>query len=419
MNSAGRKTEGHTLWKNKDMSKVDILVGIASYNNARTISHVVRAVDAGLAKYFPDKKAIIVNSDGGSTDGTPDIVRNAVFDHTAVFLSHPIYPAHRISMSYNGIPGKGSAFKAIFQKAVEMKADACCVVDADLRSITPEWIELLLSPVIKKGFDFVAPFYSRHKYDGTITNSIVYPMTRALYGHSIRQPIGGDFGFSGALSDFYLKQDVWESHVARFGIDIWMTTESIANNFKVCQTFLGAKIHDLKDPGADLSDMLVQVIITLFNLTERHFDIWKNIRGLCDVPTFGFRYQVGLEPVKVNIERMLDIFRTGVSELKPILIEILGLGDFGEIETISHSDKDFRFPLSLWVRIIYDYAIAYHRKKMSSEHLIKSLTPLYLAKTASFVMEAADMDHNGAEAEIENICCEFEKQKDYLINNWN
>ncbi len=48
------------------IEKTDILVGIASYNNAKTIGHVIRAVDAGLAKYFPDKKAVIVNSDGGS-----------------------------------------------------------------------------------------------------------------------------------------------------------------------------------------------------------------------------------------------------------------------------------------------------------------------------------------------------------------
>ena len=280
-------------------------------------------------------------------------------------------------------------------------------------------MELLLSPVIKKGFDFVAPLYNRHKYDGTITNSIVYPMTRALYGHSIRQPIGGDFGFSGTMAEFYLKQDVWETHVARFGIDIWMTTEAIANNFKVCQTFLGAKIHDPKDPGADLADMLLQVIVSLFNLTEKHFEIWKNIRGLRDIPTFGFRYHVGLEPVRVNVERMLDIFRTGVKDLKPILIEILGPGDFGEIDAlIGHPDKDFRFPIGLWVRVIYDYALTYHRKKMSSEHLIKSLVPLYLGKTASFIMEVVDIDHEGAEAEIEKLCREFEERKDYLINNW-
>jgi len=101
--------------------KADILVGIASYNNASTIAHVVRAVDVGLAKYFPDKRAVIINSDGGSSDGTPDVVRTATFDHGAVFLSHPgAYQAHRISVPYDGIPGKGSAFRAIFDRAVEM-----------------------------------------------------------------------------------------------------------------------------------------------------------------------------------------------------------------------------------------------------------------------------------------------------------
>lgn len=399
--------------------KVEILVGIASYNNAATIAHVVQAVDAGLAKYFPDSRAIIINSDGGSVDGTPEVVRTATYDHNAIFLSHPVYQAHRISVPYNGIPGKGSAFRAIFAKAVEMDAEACCVVDADLRSITPEWVELLLTPILKGGVDFVAPLYSRHKYDGTITNSIIYPMTRALYGKRIRQPIGGEFGFSGKLASFYLDQDVWETHVARFGIDIWMTTEAIANDFKVCQTFLGAKIHDPKDPGADLSSMLLQVVITLFNLTDKHYDQWRNIRGSVDIPTYGFRYHVGLEPVKVNVERMLDIFRAGIKDLGVIWEKVIGRGDLDELKSLGElSAAEFRFPLGLWTRIIYDYALAYVTRVMNPDHLIKSLTPLYLAKTASFVMEVEDKDQHGAEAEIENLCQEFEVNKDYLINNW-
>jgi len=94
-------------------------------------------------------------------------------------------------------------------------------------------------------------------------------------------------------------------------------------------------------------------------------------------------------------------------------------GDFGEIEAIRRSaGRDFRFPLGLWTRIVYDYAVAYHRRLMSSEHLIKSLIPLYLGKTASFVIEAEDMDQEGAEAEIEKLCTEFEKQKEYLVNKW-
>jgi len=46
-----------------DPARADIVVGIASYNNARTIAHVVGAVDAGLDKYFPYEKAVIINSD--------------------------------------------------------------------------------------------------------------------------------------------------------------------------------------------------------------------------------------------------------------------------------------------------------------------------------------------------------------------
>lgn len=399
--------------------KVDIVVGIPSYNNAKTIGHVIRAVDAGLAKYFPDKKAVIVNSDGGSKDGTPDIVKSAMIDHRAILLSHPLSMAQRITTPYHGIPGKGSAIRAVFQAAVDMGASACAVVDSDLRSITPEWIELLLSPIIKEGHDFVAPLYDRHKFDGTITNSIVYPMTRALYGKRIRQPIGGEFGFSGKLAEFYLKQDVWESDVARFGIDIWMTIEAVAHDFKVCQSFLGAKIHDPKDPGTDLGDMLVQVVGSLFDLTERHSEMWKGVKGSEDVPTFGFRYHVGLEHVKVNVGRMLNIFREGLNNMNEIWLDVVGAGDFGEIETLGTlPDKEFRFPLKLWTRIVYDYAIAYHKKKLPPQHLIKALVPLYLGKTASFVMEVENMDQEGAEAEIEKLCVEFEANKDYIVNSW-
>jgi hypothetical protein len=58
----------------RELGTVELLVGIPSYNNADTIAHVVHAAAAGLAKYFPDRKAAIVNSDGGSTDGTAEVV---------------------------------------------------------------------------------------------------------------------------------------------------------------------------------------------------------------------------------------------------------------------------------------------------------------------------------------------------------
>ncbi len=111
-------------------------------------------------------------------------------------MQHPLHPVHKITTPYHGLPGKGSAFRTIFQMAEKLNAKVCAVVDADLRSITPDWVDLLVRPVLQNQFDYVAPYYRRHKYDGTITNTIVYPLTRALYGRRVRQPIGGEFGLS-------------------------------------------------------------------------------------------------------------------------------------------------------------------------------------------------------------------------------
>lgn len=403
----------------KSVESADIVVGIASYNNARTIGHVVRAVDAGLAKYFPNDKAIIINSDGGSKDETPEAVLNASIDHKAVFLPHRVYPVNRISTPYHGIPGKGSAFRTIFQMAKSLGARACCVVDADLRSITPEWIELLLSPVYKEGFDFVAPLYSRHRYDGTITNSIIYPVTRALYGKKIRQPIGGEFGFSGKMAEFYLGQDVWNTDVARFGIDIWMTTEALAGGFNVCQSYLGAKIHDPKDPGADLKDMFVQVVGSLMSLTEKHYGQWRGIRGSSDVPTFGFKYMAAVVPIKVNTEGMLRHFRIGAENLSGLWAGFMEKEVVDSLVSIARQEPSaFRFPKEIWARAVYDCLLAHHHRKLPPEHLLKSFIPLYYGRTASFFFETAEMSDEEAEDVVEEVAAEYERLKSHLSDRW-
>ncbi|MDP2689721.1 MAG: glycosyltransferase [Deltaproteobacteria bacterium] len=83
--------------KQAEISSADIVVGIPSYNNSNTIGHVVRAVDAGLGKYFPRERSVIINSDGGSTDSTPEQVIKASVDHKAIFLSHHISPVNRLT----------------------------------------------------------------------------------------------------------------------------------------------------------------------------------------------------------------------------------------------------------------------------------------------------------------------------------
>ena len=204
------------------LGKADIMVGIPSFKNAATIGYVVRAAQAGLVQYFPDLHPVVVNADAGSPDGTGRVViETEPPDYIEqILLVRPTNRLERVSLTYpeiDGVGGKGAALRTIFEMAAALEVQALVVVDSDLRSIVPEWIELLAGPILKGGYDFVSPLYARYKFDGTITNTVTYPLTRALYGHRIRQPIGGDFGVSGDLVKHYLTLDDWSDDISKFG----------------------------------------------------------------------------------------------------------------------------------------------------------------------------------------------------------
>jgi hypothetical protein len=187
----------------------------------------------------------------------------------------------------------------------------------------------------------------------------------------------------------------------------------------VCQSFLGAKIHNPKDPAADLSAMLMQVMGALFALMEQHEDLWSRQEGSQPVPLFGFPYEVGVEPVHVNMERMVSHFRQGLTDLEPIWRQILTDDTFTQLRDLQGtSGADCRIPDELWVQIVYDAATAYRKRIMPRDHLLKALTPLYLGRTASFVHATQGLTSTEAEQKIEALCHTFERMKPYLIERW-
>jgi hypothetical protein len=334
-------------------------------------------------------------------------------------VSHRLYPVHRLAAPYHGLPGKGSAFRTLCRVAEFAQARALAVVDADLQSITPEWFELLLGPVLDREFDYVVPCYKRHKFDGTITQSIVYPLTRALYGRRVRQPIGGEFGISRRLASRLLTGEVWNTDVARHGVDIWMTTTAIAENYKICQSYLGTKIHDPADPDSDLSGVLVQVIGSVFGLMETYDSVWRNVLGSLPAPMFGSPLEVGVEHAQVNLARMLASFRQGVRDLLPVYRSIISSPQLEGLEAAAAlPDGGFALSDELWVAVIYDFALGYHRRVIDREHLVRSLTPVYLGWVASFVRQAGSETGGQVEERIEKLCLVFEQLKPYLINQW-
>jgi glycosyltransferase involved in cell wall biosynthesis len=393
----------------EEIREADILIGIPCYNNEDTILHVVQSVSHGVFEHYRNRRAVIMIADGGSTDDSRDRVTE--------FQIRPWQ--EKLITVYRGLGGKGSALRAIFEAADHLQVKACVCVDSDLRSINPDWVKYLIDPVLEQDYEFVAPVYSRYKYDGTITNNIVYNLVRSLYGKRIRQPIGGDFAFSSRLARHYLKQEVWDSDIARFGIDIWMTINALTENARVCQANLGVKVHDAKDPSEALGPMFRQVCGTLFSLMEQTESHWLTIQGSQTVPVFGMEKTVEPEPIQVNQERMVKEFKEGMRLFGALWKDMFSREVFTELERLySLEPSRFLFSIETWVKLLYELAARYHGQKDHRMKMLSVMTPLYLARVASFISRTRDMDNAGAEAVVEEQAQAFEDHKPYLIERW-
>jgi hypothetical protein len=396
----------------KELGEVDILVGIPTFNSEETIENVVSTCASGLKKHLGKMRSAIIVSDGGSLDDTRERAYQAKLPDDV----------RRMVAIYRGMPGKGTSFRAVFEAAKLLKADCCVVVDSDLKSISPEWVKLLASPVLEKNAGFVTPYYLRHKHDGSITNHIVYPMTRALYGRQIRQPIGGDFGFSGELAAFFAEQDVWQTDVARFGIDIWMTTSALNEGYSVVQANLGTKIHEAKDPSTDLASMSGQVVSTLFYLIGKYEKNWRSINKSQKVEIVGNVNQTPkLESVPVSLDKLKLEFVEGFRHFEPLYQQVLSHQNYSELKgKVENLEKkrELDFPDQLWVKIVYDFAFIYQTWSRNRRRLVDIIAPLYFGKVGAFCHQVADMDSEEAEEVIEKEAQVFEKLKPYLVEKF-
>jgi hypothetical protein len=393
------------------VKKADFIVGIPSFNEANSISYPTQMASQGLCKYFPDKKSVIINLDNNSPDGTKTAFLNTRTDVPKIYISTP-----------GEIRGKGNNLMNLFEAVVELEAAAAVVVDADLKSITPQWIQYLGEPLFA-GFNYVTPIYIRHKYDGSITNHIAYPLLRTLFGLRVRQPIGGDFGLSRRLAQAFLTEKTWTDNVANFGIDIWMTTVAIARRFKVCQTFLGSpKSHRAKDPAKHLGPMFMQVIMTFFELMIDFEYFWKDTSESWPSNIFGFGLGAmeNPPPVSVDTEALYSSYIKGFDIYGEVWKKILPKEEFAEIKKTKKIPKNkFYYQSDLWARILFNYAIAYRNNQISKEMIIESMIPFYHSRILSFVNKTIHMNIKECEEYFEKIVRVFEKEKPYLIRRWN
>jgi glucosylglycerate synthase len=395
-----------------NIEKADIIVGIPCFNNVLTASYVVSQVAKGLETYFPQYLSVIFVSDGNSTDGTLNSVKKVNLPSEVKLI-----PA-----IYVGSSGKGSAVRAVFEAARYLKVKSVALVDSDLRSITPEWMKLLIGPTLE-GTGFVAPYYNRSKYDGTITNFLCYPIMRSLFGKDIRQPIGGDFGLSIGLIEKLLDSSVWDdvADVSRFGIDIFETCTAVAETFEVKQAFLGVKSHDPKDPSSQLDSMFRQVMNSMFTCIDHYAPVWKNVSSVSKTDFVGeANYSEIPDTVEVSLKATADAFNANFNNFKDVYSSVLDsniLEKFEQLKQIENKTVDFSS--ETWAKTVYLFIAEYHKNpSYGIAKLIDALRILWLGRVAVFLKDTWNESRVEAEEKVLAEAEVFENLKGYLIEKY-
>jgi hypothetical protein len=402
------------------VGEVDLLVGIPSHNNATTIGRAVETIEQSFQQSFPRDRVVILNVDGGSRDSTSEVFLSATLSKN----SNPqgltsLRTIHRVTTRYSDAPSQGGAFRTMLAAADLLRAKACAVISPVASNLTPACISALLKPAARENFDYVAPLYRRHKFDGLLARHLLYPMSRAIFGKRIRELHSDEFGFSCRLGSHWLNQNGWQDEAVQFSPETWMAIGAISSDFRCCQTFLGQKTHPATSSGTEIVAAVRRNVAALFWCIESQQLVWMERTGSEAVPTIGSDHDLTSEPLRVNQKRMLEMFRSGVSGLTTILENILEPGTHAEIQRIAAlDDRRVTFAAEVWVKTLYEFAAAYHHSVLNRDHLIQALVPLYRGRIYSFLLEHHASSPEEIEADTENLCLEFEHQKPYLLEKW-
>lgn len=403
-----------------NVGEVDILIGLPTYNNASTIQQVTHAIQAGILKCFPRERVVIFNADGGSHDGTPQMVTGAQIDD--VWNASKVYALrtlHVITTQYGNVHEPGRALRTILSAADLLRARACVVVSADEATIEPDWLQRLVKPIYNDNFEFVTPVYHRQRFEGVLMRNLLYPMTRAIYGCRIREPFASEFAISSRLASDFLNQDIWSEEWAQVGPEICLTVAAITGKYRLQQVFLGQKAQTTRS-SRDLVFALRRTVGSLFFSLDRNFPLWSTISSSQPISSVNGHVELESEPVKINRRRLREMFAHGVSDLEPVFRSILSPQTLSELQGITALDVDqFRYPADLWAKTVFEFACSFHKSVISRDHIIQALGPLFRGRALSFLLESRDASEQDIENNVESLCVEFERQKPYLLDVWN
>ena len=398
------------------VGQVDILVGLPTLNNAATVVSVAKAIHVCFTRDLPRPRTVMINSDAGSTDGTPELIRDASFlQGDMVQTSHSLRTMHRVVTPYHGIPGKNTALQALFAAAELTQAKTLVVIDPAGPATSAERVTELIMPIWRSEVEFLAPRYRRHPRDGAIITQLVRPLVRGVYGVEIDEPLGAEFACAGRFASNCLEQEIWKQDAATFAMDLWLRTEAIAKQFTIGQIWRPATAAAAP---TTLRQAVRQILLSLFTTLHAHEGFWRTATDSTTVRTWGVddRNKVPTaadwDYVALGLQARHDI-----NEIRPLLERVLEPPVFSRLmDDIAASEP--RLDDELWVRIVYDFLDASNRGSAGVDHLADMFVPLYMWRAARFMSFTAHEPDDVAQTRLNALCDAFQRLKPALVKGW-
>ena len=381
------------------------------FDKAETIPHAVRAASEGLSLYFGERAGLIVLIGNGTAEEL-DLFRGTPADVPKLYLKVETATLHQ-----------SAGFRHMFQKICELGAEATVMICPDREAIVPDRVYSLGTPLFES-FDYVSPLYLRHKWKDLLNNNLVYPMTRSLYGRRVRNPISGEFGFSGRLARLAGNGSDERGTDSLLGMDLWMATLALSNNLSVCQSFVrGPVLYGSQHNGVGSHRFFREIVRTLFDLMIRCESFWMKVKW--SKPTAVRPNADGPEPMpaldnpQAALKDLHMEFEQGCCKNLSLLKSVLSTVAYEQLTAaLSKKQEEFGFSTELWAKILFDTAVAYRDAKEVRGDLLDFLLPVYQGRIHSYLKETRTMTAAQAEMYVENECTIFEETKTHLITRW-
>ncbi len=395
----------------REIAAADLVVGIPTYRNARTIGRVMEAAVTGLVRDFPNARAVIVAADGGSSDNTVQIVSDWSTPATVKKIVTP----------YEGLLGRGSAVRAVFEVAAALGSRVCIILSPDARDITADWLSSLAAPILAEQSDVVLPNYDRPPLESALSDHIVYPMLRMLYGVDIRHAIGCDLAIRSDLAGQYALRDVWETDVARHGLDVWLAVVSMVEGRRIGQVSLRSKVEGMRDFVVPLDPRFLHTVGTLFRLINIYRRPWLEAAVPAQLSSFGVPEPgtASLPRVSIPLEGIWEAAGKGRNKYRGLWRAVLASDQLERLrEALRSGPSPQCVPAELWARIVIDFAVVYNRGEGDPDKVVSALLPIYYARVVSYMLEMQGAAATAYEAGIEKQAQVFQEQRTYLRARW-